>query len=83
MKNDVRLQVAGIDLRPLSYTLCYALAAVAPTLSMFLRRTWQSSVWWGLTVAVIFIVQTVTEAIAHGNTSISGLETMRYVAHGA
>jgi hypothetical protein len=83
IKTHLRLQVADINIRPLSYPLCYALAAVAPTLSVFLRRAWQSSVWWGLTVAVVYIVQTITEAIVRGNESISGLETMKYVARGA
>jgi hypothetical protein len=80
MKILLRLKV---DVRPLSYPLCYALAAVAPTLSVFLRQRWQSSVWWGLTVIVIFTVQTMTEAVAHGNERISALEAMKYVAHGA
>ena len=77
------LQIADIDVRPLSYALCYTLAAIAPTLSVFLQRAWQSSVWWGSTLAMIFVVQNVTEAIARGIESISRLETMKYVAHGA
>ncbi|KAF8231739.1 hypothetical protein L208DRAFT_1423448 [Tricholoma matsutake] len=83
MTTRLRVHVADVDIRPLSYPICYALAAVAPTHSLFLRRAWQSSVWWGLTVAVIFIVETVTKAIMQGNESISTLETMKYVAHGA
>ena len=77
------LQIVDIDIRPLSYPLCYTLAAVAPTLSVFLQRAWQSSVWWGLTLAIIFVVHNVTEAVSRGNEGISRLETMKYVAHGA
>jgi hypothetical protein len=83
MRFLLRLKVADVDVRPLSYSFCYALAAVAPTLSVLLRQTWQSCVWWGLTVVIIFTAQTVTQAVADGNESISALEAMKYVARGA
>ncbi|KAH0586197.1 hypothetical protein H2248_007456 [Termitomyces sp. 'cryptogamus'] len=65
------------------YQLTYAVAAVPPTLSMFLRKSWQSTAWWGVTILVVFTVQTVTYSINKGNESISELESMRYVSRGA
>ncbi|KAF5382561.1 hypothetical protein D9615_002868 [Tricholomella constricta] len=46
----VRYNVSDEFMHPLPYQLSYAIAAVPPTLAMFLRRSWQSSVWWGLTL---------------------------------
>ncbi|RDB17986.1 hypothetical protein Hypma_000746 [Hypsizygus marmoreus] len=78
-----RFQLSDADFHPLSFQLSYVLAAVAPTLSLFLRRPWQSTIWWTLTELVVFTVQTVMELINEGNESISELEAMRYVAPGA
>ena len=68
---------------PISYQLSYALSAVAPTLSLFLRRPWQSTIWWGLTTTVVFTAQSIMESINEGNKDISELESMKYVAFGA
>jgi hypothetical protein len=78
-----RLQFGDFDIRPFSYQLSYVIAAVAPTLSLFLRRSWQSTTWWGLTVAVVFTVHMVAGSIDRGNASIAELETMKYIAPGA
>ena len=83
LKTELRLRVAGIQGRPLSYQLSYALGAVAPAISVYAQRTWQSSVWWSLTLVVIFTVQTTTISIAQGSESISELEAKKYVARGA
>ncbi len=69
--------------KPLSYSLLYALSAVAPTLSLFLRLPWQTTLWWLLTALIVFVVQTVIDAIESGTQSISELESKRYVARGA
>ncbi|KAG5636188.1 hypothetical protein H0H81_008894 [Sphagnurus paluster] len=79
----VRLVASEYALHPIPYQLSYAVTAVPPTLSMFLRRSWQSTTWWGLTMGVVFTVQTVTKSIDEGNESISELESLRYVAPGA
>ncbi|KAF9463058.1 hypothetical protein BDZ94DRAFT_650902 [Collybia nuda] len=68
---------------PVSYQFLYIAAAVPPTLSLFLQLPWQSTAWWSVTVAVVFIVRTVTGSIDYGNEGITELETMQYVAPGA
>lgn len=72
-----------MDINPIPYSLCYALAAVAPTLCVFLGKRWQTIAWWCFTSAVIFIVQTVQQSIVRGNESISELEAMKYTSPGA
>ena len=83
LKTGLRLHVAGIRGWPLSYKLSYALGTAAPAISVYSRRTWQSSVWWSLTLVVIFTVQNMTTSIAQGSESIFELEAMKYLARGA
>ena len=84
-EDDIRLRsrISEVALHPLPYQLSYAIAAVPFTLSLFLRKPWQSSSWWSLTLVMVFIVQTVTSSIIQGNESISELETLRYRSPGA
>lgn len=70
------------SLTPLTYQLLYPLSAVAPTLSLVLGKPWQTTVWWLITPAVIFIVQTVIEAIQQSIHGIDRLENMKYTAPG-
>lgn len=79
---QTRIQFGDLDFHPVPYQLLYIISAVAPTLSLFLRRSWQSTAWWSLTIAMVFIVHTLTGSIERGNESIAELETMKYVAPG-
>lgn len=72
-----------IELYPLPYRLSYALAAVAPTICVYLGRSWLTLVWWSLTGALIYTIQTTQESISRGKESISALEAMKYAAPGA
>lgn len=81
--SQTRVRFGDFDVHPIPYQLLYVISAVAPTLSLFLRRSWQSTAWWSLTAAVVFTVHTVTGSIDRGNESIAELETMKYVAPGA
>lgn len=69
--------------RSLSYELLYSMSAVPPTLSLFLQKTWQTTVWWCSPALIIFIVQSVMEAIETGNQGVAELESLKYVAPGA
>lgn len=80
---QTHVQMGDLDIHPVPYQLLYIISAVAPTLSLFLRRPWQSTTWWSLTAAVVFLVHTVTQSIDRGNESIAELETMKYIAPGA
>ncbi|KJA21248.1 hypothetical protein HYPSUDRAFT_141085 [Hypholoma sublateritium FD-334 SS-4] len=71
------------SLTPLSYQLLYSLSAVAPTLSLFLRKPWQTTAWWSITLVVIFVVQAVMDAIQQSIQGIADLDNMKYVAPGA
>ncbi|KAF8903136.1 hypothetical protein CPB84DRAFT_1774955 [Gymnopilus junonius] len=66
-----------------SFQLLFLLSAVAPVLCLFLYKPWQTLLWWCLTPLVIFIAQTVTDAIQQNNQGISDLETLKYTAPGA
>lgn len=69
--------------KPLSYSLLYALSTVAPTLSLFLRLPWQTTLWWLLSAVIVFVVQSVMDTVESSTQSISELESKRYVARGA
>lgn len=81
--SQTRVRLGDLDVHPVPYQLLYIISAVAPTLSLFLRRSWQSTAWWSLTAAVVFTVHTVAGSIDRGNERIAELETMKYVAPGA
>ncbi|KAF8964402.1 hypothetical protein BDZ97DRAFT_1660267 [Flammula alnicola] len=68
---------------PLSYQLLYSLSAVAPTLSLFLLKPWQTTVWWCITPMVVLIVQVVMDALQQSIQGIADLENMKYTAPGA
>jgi len=67
----------------LPYQLMYSLSAVAPTLSLFLQKPWQTTVWWCVTPLVVYINQTVMDAFQETVQGISDLEQMKYTAPGA
>ncbi|KAF9565745.1 hypothetical protein CPC08DRAFT_815238 [Agrocybe pediades] len=71
------------SINPLSFQLLYSVSAVAPTLCLFLQKPWQTFVWWCFTPVMVFIVQSVMEAIQESNQGIADLETMKYTAPGA
>lgn len=75
----------NIDLRSytLSPTLSYTLALVAPSICLFLRRSWITVAWWSITIVISYTVQLVFESISTGNERIASLEAMRYTAPGA
>ncbi|CAA7261588.1 unnamed protein product [Cyclocybe aegerita] len=78
----VFLQLAD-PISPLSYQILYLLSAVAPTLSIYLGKPWQTSVWWCTTLAMVFVVHAVMDTIEQSNENIADLETMKYKAAGA
>jgi hypothetical protein len=78
----VRLSIPE-TLTPLSYRLLYLLCAVAPTLSLFLNKPWQTTVWWCSTLLVVTMVQTVLDSVQQNIQGIADLETMKYSAPGA
>ncbi|KAJ7288292.1 hypothetical protein C8J57DRAFT_1494605 [Mycena rebaudengoi] len=66
----------------LSYTLSYALAAVAPTLSLFLARSWQATLWAALPALVLTIAHSVHASIAASDETLAELESLKYHASG-
>ncbi|THV00817.1 hypothetical protein K435DRAFT_854344 [Dendrothele bispora CBS 962.96] len=70
-------------LHPLSYSTSYALALVAPTVCLFLGRSWLTMIWWSITLGIVFAVQSVQDSITSGNESISALDALKYNAPGA
>lgn len=76
----------GIDIHlpsPLSFSLTYALSAVAPTLSLFIGHTWKIMLWWCITPAMVYTIQAVTLSIYEARESISTLEGLKFRAPGA
>ncbi|KAJ6613296.1 hypothetical protein B0H10DRAFT_2222340 [Mycena sp. CBHHK59/15] len=67
---------------PLSYPLAYALAAVAPTLTVFLSRSWQATAWAALPAAVLAVAHTVHASIAAADKTLAELESLKYRAPG-
>ncbi|KAF5360907.1 hypothetical protein D9756_004897 [Leucocoprinus leucothites] len=69
--------------KPLSYGMLYALSAVSPTLSLFLRLSWQTTAWWLFTTVIVFVVQSAMDTVESSTRDISELESIRYVSKGA
>ncbi|KAJ7672795.1 hypothetical protein B0H17DRAFT_1084002 [Mycena rosella] len=69
-------------LTPLSYPLCYALAAVAPTLALFLARAWQATVWAAVPALVVGLVHSVHSTLQEGDEALAELESLKYRAPG-
>ncbi|KAF5315495.1 hypothetical protein D9619_007175 [Psilocybe cf. subviscida] len=81
---DVKVRLSIREtLTPLSYRFLYLLCAVAPTLSLFLNKPWQTTVWWCSTPLVVAMVQTVLDSVQQNIQGIADLETMKYSAPGA
>ena len=81
-----RVRKYGIDIQlpsPLSFSLTYALSAVAPTLCLFIGHTWKTMLWWCIAPAMVYAVQVVKMSIYEANESISTLEGLKYRAPGA
>ena len=74
-------QLSG--LKPISYPITFVAAALAPFLSMILRRSLADVAWWSFTMAVAVLHHTVHRWIAQGEESIRGLEQLKYDAKGA
>jgi hypothetical protein len=67
---------------PLSYSLSYALSAVAPSLSLFLARSWQATAWAALPVLVVALTHSVHSTLQEGDEALAELETLQYRAPG-
>ncbi|KAH6912608.1 hypothetical protein BKA70DRAFT_1422182 [Coprinopsis sp. MPI-PUGE-AT-0042] len=65
------------------FSVLYSISAVGPTLALVLGKPWQTTVWWCFTAAIIFVSQTVLEAIDAGDHSVAELEAIMYRAPGA
>jgi len=70
-------------IRPLPYQLLYRLSAVAPTLSLFLQKPWQTTVWWCITPLMVYLNQTFMDAFQQSIQGIADLEQLKYTAPGA
>jgi len=69
--------------RPLSFRMLYCISVVGPSLSLFLNKPWQTTIWWCITPFMVFITQTVLDVIQSNVEGIAKLEAMRYRAPGA
>ncbi|KAJ7459884.1 hypothetical protein FB451DRAFT_1563576 [Mycena latifolia] len=67
---------------PLAYPLMYALAAVAPTLALFLARSWQTTVWAAVPGLVVALMHSVHATLQEGNEALAELESLKYRAPG-
>jgi hypothetical protein len=65
------------------FNVLYSVAVVGPALALFLGKPWQTTAWWCLNPAIVFISQTVLDAVDAGNHSVAQLEAMMYQAPGA
>ncbi|KAJ6508723.1 hypothetical protein C8R45DRAFT_968465 [Mycena sanguinolenta] len=67
---------------PLSYSLSYLLSAVAPSLSVFLARSWQAIAWAALPLLVVGLTHSVHSTLREGDEALAELETLQYRAPG-
>jgi len=67
---------------PLSYSLSYGLTAVAPSLSLFLARSWQTTAWAALPLLVVGLTHSVHSTLQEGDEALAELQSLRYHAPG-
>lgn len=67
----------------LSYQSSYALACVAPTLCLFLGKSWKHVAWWSFTPVVMSITQMILDTVIQGQQYLESLEALKYTAPGA
>ncbi|KAK7048408.1 hypothetical protein R3P38DRAFT_2869180 [Favolaschia claudopus] len=67
---------------PISFSLTYALAAVWPTLSLFLARSWQVTAFSAASFLVVALTHSVLRTLQEGDQALAELETLRYRAPG-
>lgn len=67
---------------PLSYAFSYALAGVAPTLSLFLARSWQATLWAAVPALVVALTHSVHNTLQEGDEALAELEALKYRAPG-
>ncbi|OCH91221.1 hypothetical protein OBBRIDRAFT_729148 [Obba rivulosa] len=68
---------------PFSHPVALVTPAVAPTLSLLLRRSWLDFAWWCMALVMTMLVYTVQVWIRSSDEQIRELEGMRYRAPGA
>ncbi|KAG2010261.1 hypothetical protein CC2G_013099 [Coprinopsis cinerea AmutBmut pab1-1] len=61
----------------------YPVAAIAPSLSIYLRNPWQVSIWWCTTFTMVYLTQFILDTIEDQNYQVAQLEGLRYRAPGA
>ncbi|KAJ7259490.1 hypothetical protein B0H12DRAFT_1108257 [Mycena haematopus] len=67
---------------PLSYLLSYLATAVAPSLSLFLARSWQATAWDALPLLVVALTHSVHSTLMEGDEALAELEALQYRAPG-
>ncbi|KAJ6559156.1 hypothetical protein DFH09DRAFT_1162073 [Mycena vulgaris] len=67
---------------PLSYPLSYALAAVAPTLALFLAHSWPATAWAAAPALVVALAHSVHGTLREGDEALAELESLKYRAPG-
>jgi len=68
---------------PFSHPVTLAAPAVAPTLSLLLRRSWLDFAWWSVALCMTWLVYSVLSWMRSSEEQIRELERMRYRAPGA
>src|SRR5947209_3959285 len=69
--------------KSLSFSTLSCLSAVAPALSLYLTKPWQTIIWWSITPFMVFVVQTILGSIQSSSDDIICLESLKYTAPGA
>ncbi|KAJ7761506.1 hypothetical protein DFH07DRAFT_815228 [Mycena maculata] len=69
-------------LAPLPYAFAYALAGVAPTLSLFLARSWQATLWAAVPALAVGVAHSVHSTLQEGDEALAELEALKYRAPG-
>ncbi|KAJ7044168.1 hypothetical protein C8F04DRAFT_1071913 [Mycena alexandri] len=67
---------------PIPYSLSYPLAAIDPTLNVFLRHSWQAVAWAAVPAAVVGLTHSVHSTLQEGDEALVQLETLKYRAPG-
>ncbi|OBZ71542.1 hypothetical protein A0H81_08427 [Grifola frondosa] len=68
---------------PLTHPLILTAPALAPVLSLLLRRDWRDALWWSVASGMTWLVYSTLKWIQKNEEDIHELEKMQYDARGA
>ncbi|KAL4080753.1 hypothetical protein J3A83DRAFT_4202202 [Scleroderma citrinum] len=75
--------IAGWTIRPIGFIETFVWATIGPIISIYLRKAWQTTIWWCVSAIMTGIVYAVHGWIQKVDEDVVELEKLQYKAPGA